>query len=283
VLTVLSILGVLAVLFVAAAVATREGPILLDAPADIADVVLPPGPLQPEDLNSVRFGLAIRGYRMDEVDRVLERAASEIGERDARIAELLRSGAGHRIEPAQAVTSTEAPAQARARASVSPVAIKPVGTISEPLVPAMPVDSAEALDSFEDVPADSPKDDSVDSPKDDSADSVDSLKAESTAPVGSEASAEADEPVASLLADSDEPGPVVPIEPPLDSPPPPPAEPSEPEDADDQRLEPPPAPPEEVAVVPVELAPLPPSVADDAPPGGDDDGSTSDPGRGSPA
>jgi DivIVA domain-containing protein len=272
VLTVLSILGVLAVLFAAAAVATREGPILLDAPADIADVVLPPGPLQPEDLNSVRFGLAIRGYRMDEVDRVLERAASEIGERDARIVELLRSGAGHRIEPAQAVTSTEDPVPARARASVSPVAIKPVGTISEPLVPAMPVDSAEALDSPKDESADSPKDESADSPKD-----------ESTAPVESDASAETDEPVASLLADSDEPGPVVPIEPPLDSPPPPPAEPSEPEDADDHRLEPPPAPPEEVAVVPVELAPLPPSVADDAPPGGDDDGSTSDPGRGSPA
>ena len=82
-LTVLSILGVLAVLFVAAAVATREGPVLVDAPVDLADVDLPAGPLQPEDLRAVRFALAVRGYRMDEVDRVIERAASELADRDA--------------------------------------------------------------------------------------------------------------------------------------------------------------------------------------------------------
>lgn len=85
-LTVLSILAVLAVLFVAAAVATREGPILADAPADVADLGLPEGPLQPEDLQAVRFGLAIRGYRMAEVDAVLDRVGAELAERDRKLA-----------------------------------------------------------------------------------------------------------------------------------------------------------------------------------------------------
>jgi hypothetical protein len=76
---------------------------------------------------------------------------------------------------------------------------------------------------------------------------------------------EAEEPVASLLADSEESGPVVPIEPPLDSPPPPPAEP------DESPVEPPTGPPVEVAVVPLETAPLPADVTRDEPPTGDED------------
>jgi DivIVA domain-containing protein len=244
VLTVLSILGVLAVLFAAAAVATREGPILAEAPADIADVVLPPGPLQPEDLHSIRFGLAIRGYRMDEVDRVLERAAAEIGERDARIAELLHAAvAKPAVEEAPAASEP-----ARSAPSVSPAAITHVGAASESLVPAMPHDSAEALDSIEDEPV-----------EDEPADPEPVAAAEPDGP------AEGDEPVASLLADSDEPGPIVPIEPPLDSPPPPPAEP------DESPVEPPTGPPVEVAVVPLETAPLPSSVTLDKPPTGDED------------
>ena len=103
-LTVLSILGVLAVLFIAAAVATREGPILADAPPDIADVDLPAGPLQPEDLRAVRFALAVRGYRMDEVDRVIERAATELAERDERILALQRTKAGPGSVAAPAAT-----------------------------------------------------------------------------------------------------------------------------------------------------------------------------------
>jgi hypothetical protein len=166
---------------------------------------------------------------MDEVDRVLERAATEIGERDARIAELLHSGAGHRVEPAEHVTATEEPAPTPAATSASPVAIKPVGATSEPLVPAMPVDSAEALDSFEDEPADSPK-------------------ADPPAPAEPDGSAEADEPLASLLGDSDA--------------------------SDEQPLEPPAPPPLEVAVVPLETAPLPSTVTIDPPPPNGDTGHT---------
>ena len=86
--TVLAILGVLAVLFVAAVLATREGPLLADAPRDAPDLVLPAGPLSAGDVAEVRFDLALRGYRMSEVDEVLDRLAAELRARDERIATL---------------------------------------------------------------------------------------------------------------------------------------------------------------------------------------------------
>ncbi len=41
-----------------------------------------------DDLRRVRFSLAFRGYRMDEVDALLDRLVAELEARDARIAEL---------------------------------------------------------------------------------------------------------------------------------------------------------------------------------------------------
>ena len=87
-LTVLALVGALAVLFVAAAVSTREGDVLRDAPRDAADLDLPAGPLQPEDVADVRLGLALRGYRMDEVDHLLERVVADLVARDGRVGEL---------------------------------------------------------------------------------------------------------------------------------------------------------------------------------------------------
>lgn len=48
---------------------------------DRPDVVLPPGPLGPGDLRRVRFSLAVRGYRMDEVDALLDRLAGQLESR----------------------------------------------------------------------------------------------------------------------------------------------------------------------------------------------------------
>ena len=45
---------------------------------DRPDVVLPDGPLGPADLRRVRFPLAVRGYRMDEVDALLDRLATQL-------------------------------------------------------------------------------------------------------------------------------------------------------------------------------------------------------------
>ena len=43
------------------------------------------------DIESSRFGVGVRGYRMDEVDSLLERLAREVAERDRRIADLERA------------------------------------------------------------------------------------------------------------------------------------------------------------------------------------------------
>jgi DivIVA domain-containing protein len=40
------------------------------------------------DVDALRFTLALRGYRMDEVDDVIDRLLAELDRKDARIAEL---------------------------------------------------------------------------------------------------------------------------------------------------------------------------------------------------
>ena len=50
-------------------------------------VLLPDHPVA-ADIADLRFSVALRGYRMDEVDEVLERLAAALLERDAALAEL---------------------------------------------------------------------------------------------------------------------------------------------------------------------------------------------------
>jgi DivIVA domain-containing protein len=88
VVTVLALLGVALVLFAAAVVATRDGGGLADAPQDLPDLALPDGPLRADDVERVRFSMAPRGYRMSEVDAVLDRLAAELADRDRRLAQL---------------------------------------------------------------------------------------------------------------------------------------------------------------------------------------------------
>ena len=153
-LTVLVVIAVLAVLFGAAALATHDGELLADPAPDRHDVALPDGPLQPEDVAEVRFGMALRGYRMDEVDRVLARLATELTRRDARIAEL-EQGLVDLIEPAlaeaeQAVAGRSAEAEAEpATGQEAPLAVgvtdqtAPSPTaVHAPLTAALPVQPA---------------------------------------------------------------------------------------------------------------------------------------------
>ncbi|WP_327704757.1 DivIVA domain-containing protein [Streptomyces decoyicus] len=51
-------------------------------------------PVARADVETVRFPVTVRGYRMDEVDDVLDRLGAELAERDARIAELEAALAG---------------------------------------------------------------------------------------------------------------------------------------------------------------------------------------------
>lgn len=50
--------------------------------------ILPAGDVDRAGVDGLRFTLAFRGYRMDEVDEVLDRLVVAIETRDARIAEL---------------------------------------------------------------------------------------------------------------------------------------------------------------------------------------------------
>ncbi|RSS86257.1 DivIVA domain-containing protein [Streptomyces sp. WAC05292] len=63
--------------------------VLPDAEPDrVADALPETRPVAPADVAALRLPVAARGYRMAEVDDVLERLAAELAERDSRIAEL---------------------------------------------------------------------------------------------------------------------------------------------------------------------------------------------------
>jgi len=87
--------------FLAAAVAVITGIVLLatgrlrdglpEAPADHSVQGLPDSPvgdLAPTALEDLQIDQAWRGYRMDEVDAVIDRLGAEIAARDEQIAEL---------------------------------------------------------------------------------------------------------------------------------------------------------------------------------------------------
>ena len=96
------------VVFTVAVVATGRGDGLEPAVVDRPAPELPAGRVLPRDVRDVRFALGLRGYRMDQVDAVLERLADELAARDgeverlsARLAAPLRSpAAGDRAEEA---------------------------------------------------------------------------------------------------------------------------------------------------------------------------------------
>lgn len=95
------VLAALAILAVAAAVAMGHGDRLGVASLDRVDGGPPAGPLQAEDVGRIRFNLAVRGYRMDEVDEVLDRLAAELAERDALIDELTAEPADPVMDPGE--------------------------------------------------------------------------------------------------------------------------------------------------------------------------------------
>jgi DivIVA domain-containing protein len=80
----------LAVLVVVAYLATGRGGGLGPLPDEEIGFELPRRPLTPADLQKLRLGRTIRGYRVDQVDQLIKRMASELTTRDARISELER-------------------------------------------------------------------------------------------------------------------------------------------------------------------------------------------------
>lgn len=66
----------------------ESGPLPEAAPERYGEPLPPDRPVQRADIEALRFPLAVRGYRMAEVDDALGRLGAELAERDARIQEL---------------------------------------------------------------------------------------------------------------------------------------------------------------------------------------------------
>ncbi|WP_399226540.1 DivIVA domain-containing protein [Streptomyces sp. TRM49041] len=64
------------------------------APEHVVDPLPETRPVSRADIEALRLPMAPRGYRMLDVDEVLDRLAAELAERDARIAELESALAG---------------------------------------------------------------------------------------------------------------------------------------------------------------------------------------------
>ena len=82
------LLLVLALIGAVAVVAAGRGDPLDEPVHDRPPLGLPEGPLHADDLDALQFSVGLRGYRMDQVDAVLDRVQSELAARDQRIGEL---------------------------------------------------------------------------------------------------------------------------------------------------------------------------------------------------
>jgi DivIVA domain-containing protein len=103
--TLLQILVVLAVVAAVAAVAAgawRRGPAhdgadtvgLPEPTTTVPPLELPADRFTADDVDGVHFSLGLRGYRMDEVDQVLDRVSAELRARDAELVFLREQAAG---------------------------------------------------------------------------------------------------------------------------------------------------------------------------------------------
>lgn len=99
---------VIAVLGLAAIVSSGGlGEMSREPVSDVYRQDLPERPLTGEEIETLRFGIALRGYSMGQVDDVLARLGREIAERDAIIA-ALRAGPEGESDPAGLVSESVA-------------------------------------------------------------------------------------------------------------------------------------------------------------------------------
>ncbi len=78
----LEIAVVAAIVFGAVAYTLGQFDSMRPAPPESGAIGLPDGPVEPAAIDRTRFGLSFRGYRMDEVDAVLDRLRDELARRE---------------------------------------------------------------------------------------------------------------------------------------------------------------------------------------------------------
>jgi DivIVA domain-containing protein len=133
-------------------VAAGRGGGVADAVPDRPDVALPDDrQLGRADIDGARFTIGWRGYRMDEVDQVLDRLAAEIDYRDRLIAELDGSEGGNR-EPVSQQSQSGATAYQSGATAYQPEAspYQSGATAYQPVEPEQPDD--DVVDSGSDSP-----------------------------------------------------------------------------------------------------------------------------------
>ncbi|MFF3461495.1 DivIVA domain-containing protein [Streptomyces sp. NPDC001984] len=91
----------------------ESAPLPEAAPERLRDQLPLDRPVGQADVESLRFPLAARGYRMADVDDALGRLGAELAERDARIADLESALAGARAAAHTAHPRYDTPAQPR--------------------------------------------------------------------------------------------------------------------------------------------------------------------------
>ena len=105
---------VVALLIAVGWVAVGGGGHLSPSHPDRPDPAVPDtGLLARGDVDKVRFSVGARGYRMDEVDDVLDRLAYEIDVRERRIAELEGGDSSQQAESQVTRGAAERPAESR--------------------------------------------------------------------------------------------------------------------------------------------------------------------------
>jgi DivIVA domain-containing protein len=150
------VLAVLAVVFGVAAAVTGKAEGLSHEPQDLASVGIPRDrAMTVEDVLGLRFALAVRGYRMDEVDDALDRLAAEIASRDATIAHLhAELDAAHGPADAEDDASAGDADVAEVAQAFAPIDPAPERSVfARPAEPVAPVEQDES-DEDEYVPSD---------------------------------------------------------------------------------------------------------------------------------
>jgi DivIVA domain-containing protein len=125
VVLILEIAVVAVVVFAAAGYVSGWIPGMQPTEPDLAGDNLPAGRLAPADVDRARFGLAFRGYRMSEVDAVLDRLRDQMARYEGELAELRSLG----DVPVSSPTPPGSP----------PISAPPVPPAPPPVPPAPPV------------------------------------------------------------------------------------------------------------------------------------------------
>ncbi|MFD5558325.1 DivIVA domain-containing protein [Streptomyces sp. NPDC127068] len=107
----------------------ESGPLPAAPPEQYSEPLPPDRPVGRSDVEALRFPLALRGYRMVEVDEALGRLGAELSERDARIEELESALAGAR---ARRLDAAEAPGAPGATAGPVPARTEEPGSDAPP-------------------------------------------------------------------------------------------------------------------------------------------------------